>query len=135
MKFAVAVLLILFPAIGALALQPTELSSPVSSTTTSPAISALFAGADSNGSVSAASTLAPSIAAAPHIDLSMVGACAALASCCLLGLAMLRRHSRGGSPTQRAALVGQAMFPSTNRPAQSATPMRPSLLHLSVSRT
>lgn len=141
-KFATAALLILVLAIGAITVQHANATSRTGTPVASPAASALFAGPDSitindfNGGVSVVSTLEPSVSVTTlHADMDMAGACAALTICCLLGMAMLRRHSRGRLPAHRTALVDRVVFPPTGRPAQLAPPMCPSLTLLSVSRT
>lgn len=142
LKIATAALLVLVSAAGTISMLNGESVSRTESAMTGASASMLSLDADSystnasDGNSTRDSALEVATAVTmPHLDLMTAGACAVLAGCCVLGLAMLRRHSQGGLPSLSSTFLDRVAFPPTGRPAQLAAPMRPSLMLLSVSRT
>lgn len=88
-----------------------------------------------SGSFAGESSSASEAVAAASMDSLLIGACAALVGCCLFGLAIWRFRSLIGRTS--AALVPLALLARfiVRFPMRSRARLRPSLTHLSISRT
>lgn len=141
LKLTTAVVLVLASLTGSFTLQHVESASGAESVVTgtlvsvSPSRVTTEAASDTNGVTFADQAKeSPASIVASSVDLITAGVCAALIGCCILGLALLRLSRRGGpGPSWTATL--RRMSPLASPPAPLASPIRPSLLLLSISRT
>lgn len=140
LKLATAALLVLVPVIGSVSLQYAESVSGAESLVTDALVSVLphyidlSEVAESGGVAFADQTLEGSAPiAASSVDLIAAGACAALIGCCILGFALLRLRFRG-APRSSWTTALRRTSPLAFPPAPLASPIRPSLTLLSISR-
>lgn len=140
LKLATVALLVLVSVSGSFVLQHSESASGVESTVTGTLVSVSPSHADTlvpsgtNGFAFADQAMesSASIVASP-VDLIAAGVCAALIGCCILGFALLRFRLRGG-PRPSWVTVVHRTSPLAFPPAPLASPVRPSLTLLSISR-
>lgn len=141
LKIATVALLVLASIVGSISLQHATSVPGVESVATGSSFSPLSSNVGSSpvsgfdGAGFADHTLnGVTDIAASSADLIAAGACAALIGCCILGLALMRLRSRS-APRASWTTALRRTLSAICSPGPLASPIRPSLTLLSISRT